>query len=117
MKIKNLLLLFAAAAMSATAVAQDLKTGEYAVQGDGVTPAIIGQPTVDHLFTRNTYDDTGVEKVYDNKISFKLNTPQVVAFYLDDDQIYTNETVQALTPVAYGEEGIPYSEITYNSGQ
>ena len=103
--------------MSATAVAQDLKTGEYAVQGDGVTPAIIGQPTVDHLFTRNTYDDAGVEKVYDNKISFKLNTPQVVAFYLDDDQIYTNETVQALTPVAYGEEGIPYSEITYNSGQ
>ena len=117
MKIKNLLLLTAAVAMSATAVAQDLKSGEYAVQGDGVTPAIIGQPTVDHLFTRNTYADNGSDLVYDNVISFQANTPQVVAFWLDDDEIYTNATVQALTPVAYGEEGIPYSEITYNSGQ
>ena len=118
MKIKNLLLLIAAAAMSATAVAQDLKTGEYAFQGDGVTPAIIGQPTADHLFTRNPYKDMGPETVHDNVVSFQANTPQVVNFWLDDDQIYTNETVQALTPVPCVDGGTDlYTEITYNSAQ
>lgn len=118
MKIKNLLLLFAAAAMSATAVAQDLKTGEYAFQGDGVTPAVIGQPTADHFFTRNIYSDTGSEKSYDNTISFQANTPQVVEFWLDDDQIYTNAAIQDLTPVpCYDGEADLYTEITYNSAQ
>ena len=120
MKIKNLLLLCAAAAMSATAVAQDLKSGEYAYQGDGVTPAIIGQPTVDHLFTRNVYNDMGSDKNYDNKISFYSNTPQVVEFWLDDDEIYTNAAVQALTPVPCadgGSELYKAGETTYGSAQ
>jgi hypothetical protein len=117
MKVKNLLLFAAAAALSATAMAQDLKTGEYAVQNDG-SPAIIGQCVQDHLFVRNDYDDQGETKTYDNVISFKTGTPQVVAFFLDDREIYNNAEVQALTPVPCTDGGSElYKEITYNSAQ
>ncbi len=117
MKVKNLLLFAAAATLSASAMAQDLKTGEYAVHNDG-SPAIIGQCVQDHIFVRNQYDDQGSTMTYDNVISFKAGTPQVVAFYLDDDQIYTNEAVQALVPVPCTDGGSElYKEITYNSAQ
>ena len=115
MKIKNLLLFAAAASLSASAFAQDLKTGEYAWQTDG-TPAMIGQCVEDHLFVRDDYADR--ERTETNKVSFKAGTPAVVNFWLNDDQIYTNEAVQALTPVpCYIDGDELYKEVTYNSAQ
>ena len=114
MKIKNLLL-FAAAAMSMSAFAQ--QTGELCFQGDGVTPQMSGQATQDHLFIRGNYDDMGEAQMYDNVISFKAGNVQKVWFHLNDDEIYTNEAVQALTPIAYNSAGDLYNEITYNSFQ
>ena len=114
MKIKNLLL-FAAAAMSVSAFAQT--TGELGFQGDGVTPQTSGQPTQDHLFVRGEYNDMGEAATLDNVISFKAGQVQKVWFYLNDDEIYTNEAVQALTPIAYNSAGDLYTEITYNSFQ
>ncbi len=97
--------------------AQELKTGEYAVQADG-SPAIVGQCVQDHFFVRNVYNDIGANTTYDNLISFKSGSTQIVAFYLDDDQIYTNEAVQGLTPVPWADGGSePYQEITYNCAQ
>jgi hypothetical protein len=117
MKVKNLLLFAAAASLSASAFAQDLKTGELAVQTDG-SPAMIGQCIQDHLFVRGEYADMGQSQVETNKVSFKAGTPQVVKFWLDDDQIYTNEKVQALTPVPCADGGSElYKEITYASAQ
>jgi len=114
MKIKNLLLL-AAASLSVSAFAQ--QTGELGFQGDGVTPQNVGQATQDHIFVRGTYNDMGTDQVYDNVISFKGGDMQMVWFYLNDDEIYTNEKVQALTPIAYNANGDLYGEITYNSFQ
>lgn len=115
MKVKNLLLFAAAAALSTSAIAQDLKTGEYATQNDG-SPAMAGQCVNDHLFTRNEYADR--EKVETNKVSFLAGTPAVVDFWLNDDQIYTIEKVQALTPVPCTDGGTElYKEITYASVQ
>lgn len=105
--------------VSLSASAQALQTGEWAVQFDGVTPAVIGQPTTDHLFTVNSYSDaaTGAATDYVDQVSFQGGSPQVVAFWLDDTQIYGRRAVQALTPVAYGSAGIPYSEMTYGMAQ
>ena len=119
MKVKNLLLFAAAASLSMSAMAQEaqLVKGEYAVQNDG-SPAMVGQCVNDHLFVRGDYEDRG--KTETNKVSFKAGSPQVVEFWLDDDQIYTNEKVQALTPVpAYdgGTELYKQGETTYNSAQ
>lgn len=113
------LALLAMILVSLSASAQAMQTGEWAVQVDGVTPAIIGQPVTDHLFTVNNYNDaaTGVATGYVDKVSFQGGSPQVVAFWLDDTQIYTNQAVQALTPVAYGAAGIPYNEMTYGMAQ
>ena len=117
MKIKNLLLLAAIASLSTSAFAQDLKAGEYATQADG-SPALVGQCMDDHLFVRNPYDDRAEGRVETNKVSFKAGTPAVVDFWLDDDQIYTNEKVQALTPVPCYDGGTElYQEITYSSAQ
>ena len=115
MKIKNLLLFAAVASLSASAFAQDLKTGEYATQTDG-SPAMIGQCVQDHMFVRNEYSDR--DRVETNRVSFKAGTPAVVDFWLNDDQIYTNEEVQALVPVPCYDGGDElYKEITYNSAQ
>lgn len=113
------LVLLAMAFVSLCASAQPMQAGEWAVQYDGVTPAVIGQPTTDHLFTVNNYNDaaTGVTTSYVDKVSFQGGSPQVVAFWLDDTQIYTNHSVQALPPVAYSAAGIPYREITYGMAQ
>ncbi len=112
MKIKNLLLFAAAASLSFGAMADDLATGELAFLSTG-EPATSGQPTNDHFFVRGTFDGVDV----DNNVSFKAGDTQEVWFYLDDDEIYMNEAVQALTPIAYNAAGDLYNEITYNSFQ
>jgi hypothetical protein len=115
MKIKNLLLFAAAASLSCSAFAQELATGELAFQQDG-TPAMVGQPTVDHLFIRGDFEKTGTPK--DNQVSFKLGTPQEIQFFLDDDSFYANEKVQALKPIALNSAGTEfYNEVAYNSFQ
>ena len=116
MKIKNLLLLAAVASVSMSAFADDLQTGEWATLDDG-TPAMIGQTTKDHLFVRGDYADLGDAVTYDNTVSFKGGSPQTVWLYLDDDEIYLNEKVQALPPIAYNKAGDLYNEITYCSFQ
>ncbi len=116
MKIKNLLLFAAAASLSASAFAQDFQTGEWAVLDDG-SPAMIGQTTKDHVFVRGTYSDMGDAKTYTNVVSFKAGTPQTVWLWLDDDEIYLNEKVQALPKTLTKDGGDPYNEITYNSFQ
>jgi len=114
MKIKNLLL-FAAASMSMAAMA-DVTTGEWAVLSDG-SPAMIGQTTNDHLFVRNKYSLNGEMKEY-NTVSFQDGTPQKCWFWLDDDEIYLNEKIQALAPIATNKgETEFYNEVTYNSFQ
>lgn len=75
-----------------------------------------GTPTQDHFFVRGTYNDQGTSQVYDNVVSFKGGSPQLVWIYLNDDEIYMNEAIQALTPEEY-KPGYPYNEITYNSFQ
>jgi hypothetical protein len=97
MKIKNLLLLAAAASLSFSAFADDVTKGELAWLENG-EPAMLGQTTNDHLFVRGEFDDMtpGVMEMKTNVISFKAGTPQIVQFWLDDDEIYLNEKVQAL---------------------
>ncbi len=107
------LALLAMVLVSLSAGAQGLQTGEWAVQFDGLTPAVIGQPTTDHLFAVNDYD--GARFV--DQVSFQDGSPQVVAFWLDDTHIYSSQAVQALTPVAYSGAGIPYNEMTYSMAQ
>ena len=96
--------------------AAEKEQGEYAYLNDG-SPAMIGQTMNDHLFVRNTYNETGVEADCDNFVSFKTGPTQTVWFWLDDDGIYDNEMVQALTPEPYNSSGDLYNEITYNSCQ
>lgn len=107
-----LLFLVAAASLASMAVAQAVSTGEYSVQIDG-SPAMTGQATHDHLFTQNDYNG----KTYINQVTFQGDNNQTVWFYLDDDEIYQNEAIQSLTPIAYNAAGDLYNEITYNSFQ
>ena len=118
MKIKNLLLFAAAASISVSAFADDLATGEWGFlpEQSGGGPALIGQPTTDHLFVRNPYTDMGEEAIYDNTVSFKGGTPQTVWFWLDDSVMAADWQSLGLDPVSADEEGeIMYNEITYNS--
>lgn len=96
--------------------AQEMQTGEWAVQENG-EPAMIGQSTNDHIFARNNYSDTGDLLTYDNVVSFKGGAIQTVWFWLDDDDIYLNEAVQALPPIPYNAAGDLYNEITYSAFQ
>ncbi len=118
--MKNLIktsLLILALMLSATICvqAQLLSTGELAFNSDGTTPSVVGQTGKDHIFTRNTYNDAESGTTYDNLVSFKTGEIQVVDFWLDDDQIYTNAEIQALTPVPCFSDGSQlYNEITYN---
>ena len=91
----------------------DLSTGEWAYQHDGVSPALVGQTTEDHLFVRMDSNDTSK----DNTLNVNSSSPQLVWFWLDDDEIYNNSSVQALTPGPYNSNGNLYGEITYNSFQ
>ena len=95
---------------------EDLAIGEWAWLPTG-EPAVIGQTTNDHLFVRNTYNDMGTLSNYDNVVSFKSGKVQTVQVWLDDDEIYLNDKVQALTPIAINSAGDLYQEITYNSLQ
>ncbi len=99
---------------NATAFLQnnDLAQGEWAWTSYG-DPATVGQATNDHLFVRGDYDDSGEMQTLTNIISFFCGTPQVVGIWLDDDEIYLNDRVQALTPVLCDEDGNLYNEITY----
>lgn len=78
-----------------------------------VSPHKVGQPTQDHLFVRNI---NGSQTV-DNIVNFDDDNEQLVWIWLDDDEIYQNESVQYLEPMAYNHSGDLYSEITYNSLQ
>ena len=115
--MKKLLLFAAVASLGLSAFADDLATGEYAFLADGTTPAMVGQSTKDHMFVRMDYNDMGDAATYDNTVSFKSGTPQTVWMWLDDDEIYLNEKVQALPPTLIKDGGAPYNEITYNSFQ
>ena len=92
-----------------SAFGQGLTTGELVFQGDGMTPQKTGQATNDHLFTR--YTDDGV--TYHDYINLHAGETQLVWFWLDDDEIYQNEAVQALTPIPIKNNGELYNEITY----
>ena len=87
--------------------------GEWAYQANGTSPAMVGQTTDDHLFVRMDYNG----ETYDNMIKFSDTNPQLVWFWLDDDEIYQNTSVQALTPCPYNSNGDLYNEITYCSFQ
>lgn len=110
--IQQLLVLAAACLLGATAWAGEPTNGELAWLSDG-TPYKVGQPTNDHLFVRTTTQGT----VTDNVVIFDEGDTQVVWFWLDDDAIYNNTAVQALTPIPYNATGDLYNEITYNSFQ
>ena len=110
MKIKNLLL-FAAAAMSMSAFAQ--QTGELCFQGDGVTPQMSGQATQDHIFVRGNYNG----QLMDNVVNINAGQTQLIWFHLNDEEIYNNAEVQALTPIAINTSGDRYNEVAYNSFQ
>lgn len=90
----------------------DKTTGEYNILPDG-NPRIAGQGVQDHLFVR----DMNGSQTVDNTVNFYDNNEQLVWIWLDDDQIYMNESVQSLTPIAYNSAGDLYNEITYNSLQ
>ena len=100
------------AVVALTGWSDNLATGELAVQANG-EPTMVGQPTVDHLFVRGNYD--GVN--YDNLVAFDEGSTKLVWLWLDDDAIYRNSKVQALTPAPYNHSGDLYNEITYDSFQ
>ena len=87
--------------------------GEMAWQPDGMA-AKVGQATNDHLFVREIGADGAV---IDDQIKFDQGDTKLVWLWLDDDAIYNNAAVQALTPTAYNSAGDLYNEITYNSFQ
>ena len=95
-----------------TAWADGLTDGEFSVAGDG-TPYKVGQATTDHLFVRGAVQCMTT----DNVVAFDEGDTKLVWFWLDDDAIYENAKVQALTPVPYNASGDLYNEITYNSFQ
>ena len=101
---KYFLLLTMAISLGFLAQAEDLSDGELGFKYDSITPNMVGQATNDHLFVQKS-------------VSFFSGDIQTVWFYLNDDEIYLNNTVQALTPVAYNSSGDRYNEITYNSFQ
>ena len=68
-----------------------------------------GNSVNDHLFVRWAS--------VDNEYPFEGTGIHRIGIWLDDDQIYTNAAVQALTPQSYNADGDPYNEITYNAMQ
>ena len=111
---KNYLLICAILLCNIICFGDNLATGEWAWLENG-EPAMLGQTVNDHLFTRNTYNDSGSTLSYDNVISFKSGDTQLVWLWLDDDQIYNTQWVQNLTPMAYNPYGDLYNEITYSA--
>ena len=99
-------------ALSATAY--HLQDGELSWNASDGEPATIGQTNQDHLFVRNYADDG---PAWDNILSFESGKTQLMWLWLDDDQIYQTDWVQALTPDLVTEDGDLYNEITYYSFQ
>ena len=112
MRVRRYLLAVSVAVMALTAWADDLSTGELAWMSDG-SPAMMGQATHDHLFVRGTYQG----ETCDNIVAFDEGDTKVVWLWLDDDEFYQNDKVQALTPIPYNRAGDLYNEIAYNSFQ
>lgn len=112
MNINRFLVTAALLALGLTAGADTLSSGEWAFNLDG-TPAKLGQATTDHLFVRQSGDNVPA----DNIVNFYNSDDQIVWLWLDDDAIYQNAKVQALTPIAYNSAGDRYHEITYHSFQ
>jgi|GEM_PF-5112676 len=132
MKIKNLLLLVAAAAVSFGAYAEDSKTvdpnhyglerfvydengkayGEY-VYNDKNSGVFIG----DYLFVNQ--GEFGITE--ENVVSFKNGSPQIIAFYMDDSNILADESIQKneayLAKMTKYDGTNPYNEITYSALQ
>lgn len=108
----NLFTIMLAATCCMTVMAEDQRTGEYAYTFNG-EPACIGQATMDHLFVRGSYNSSS----FDNVVAFDEGDTKLVWLWLDDDEIYHNDKVQALTPIPYDSQGNRYSEITYSSFQ
>ena len=77
-------------------------------QGELVT---VGQAVNDHLFVRST----GQNGVADDVITLTGTNKALVWVWLDDDQIYADEKVQALTTIASNGKGGFYNEVTYSS--
>lgn len=108
---KTALLAITCLASVAVASADTMATGEWAWNVTDGTPAVVGQTTNDHLFARNTYEYV----VRDNVVSFESGSTQLMWLWLDDDQIYETDWVQALTPGFLNSSGEQYDEITYSS--
>lgn len=107
--------MMAVALMCATAWtrAAAVTDGEKAWQPDGA-PAKVGQATSDHLFVREIDNNRAA---INDQVQFDQGDTKLVWLWLDDDAIYNNAVVQALTPIAYNSAGDLYNEITYNSFQ
>lgn len=109
---KSSLLMALMIATAFTTNAYELQDGELSWNAADGTASIIGQTNNDHMFVRRNNDGTA-----DNTISFETGSTQLVWFWLDDDEIYETDWVQALTPDFVNEDGDRYNEITYYSVQ
>ena len=103
-KMRYLLFSMTVVLLGMVSHAEGLTEGELSFQYDSITPNMVGQATMDHLFVQGN-------------VNFHSGDTQTVWFYLDDDEIYQNSKVQSLTPAAYNRSGDLYKEITYNSFQ
>ena len=101
-------------AVALSATAYHLQDGELSWNASNGEPATIGQTNQDHLFVRNYADDG---PAWDNILSFESGKTQLMWLWLDDDQIYQTDWVQALPPDIVTEDGDLYNEITYYSFQ
>ena len=87
----------------------NVTTGEnHYNQGELVT---MGQAVNDHFFVRSTDQNGNADDV----ITLTGTNKAQVWVWLDDDQIYTNEKVQALTSIASNGRGGFYNEVTYSA--
>lgn len=88
---------------------ENLSNGLFGLAEDA-SPDMEGTATSDHVFVRNSDGSM-------NKIVFNRGAQQTVWLWLDDDAIYRNQAIQALTPIGCDGGGTPYNEITYSGLQ
>ncbi len=87
----------------------NLSNGLFGLAEDA-SPAMEGTATSDHVFVRNSDGNM-------NNIVFNRGAQQTVWLWLDDEAIYNNQAIQALTPIGCDDGGTPYNEITYSGLQ
>ncbi|MBR4829819.1 MAG: leucine-rich repeat protein [Muribaculaceae bacterium] len=87
----------------------NLSNGLFGLAEDA-SPDMEGTATSDHVFVRNS--DCNM-----NNIVFNRGAQQTVWLWLDDEAIYHNQAIQALTPIGCDGEGSLYNEITYSGLQ